>query len=630
MSDQQKRRLLAAAIAVLTFVVYLPALRNGFVSWDDGVYVYNNPHIRALDTELLHWAFVGFHAGNWHPLTWLSHALDYALWGLNPAGHHLTSIVLHALNTGLVALLSLRLLEAAGYATTGKGGNGGQLLWGGGMTAALFGLHPLHVESAAWVAERKDLLCALFCLLSIQAYLAYAGRAQEGGARSAVRRRYGAALAWFALALLAKPMAVSLPVVLLILDWWPLDRLAEPGGCRRVWGEKVPFLALGFGSAALTFLAQHAGGAMVPLRLHPLSVRLAVACRALLEYLAKMVWPADLIPFYAYPRDLSLLSAAGLLPVALVAAAVFALLVVRKQWPGMAAAWAYYGVTLFPVLGFVQVGGQAMADRYTYLPSLGPFLLAGAAVARGARYLAELGKPAWLKGTGGALLGSLLALLAWLSVGQMGVWRDSLGLWSRVIERAAVESEIPYNNRGEVLAKEGRFVEAIEDYGRALAVSPADVVALNNRGTAFEGIGRADLALEDYDRAIAIDPAYARAYYNRGMLLGREGRYPEALRDYDRAIALEPSEAKAYNNRGIVRGLAGDGERARQDFDRAITLDPTHAGAYFNRGNLLLRLGDGADARKDFRTACGLGYGEGCAAVLRLDGAAAVSRPERK
>ncbi len=303
----------------MTFIVYLAALQNEFVEWDDSQYVFENLHIRSFDLDFFKWAFFDFYAANWHPLTWISHALDYAVWGLNPMGHHLTNNILHAVNTFLVVLLVVRLLTSrqavkltsshmsSAPADPPEAGNSRFTihdsrfaLIAAGVTGLLFGLHPIHVESVAWVAERKDLLCALFYLLSIMAYVSYRSYTTN--------KSYILSLFFFILALLSKPMAVSLPVVLLILDWYPFGRIQSLKTFRDSFVDKIPFIALSIVSSILTVLAQRAEGAVTAIEAIPLSTRMLVASKSLIAYLWKMLMPMHLIPYYPYPNDASLFS----------------------------------------------------------------------------------------------------------------------------------------------------------------------------------------------------------------------------------------------------------------------------------------------------------------------------------
>ena len=380
---------LAGLVSLLTLIIYLAALQNDFVAWDDSIYIVVNPYIRSLNMGFFKWAFFSFYAGYWAPLTWISHALDYAVWGLNPLGHHLTGIILHAVNSFIVVLLIIKLLEVLKERAQQNEPmpflHERAILITGGVTGLLFGLHPLHVESVAWVAERKDLLCALFFLLSIMQYTDYAKSVSDGSAPGGLLNRYYnkhylLAVVFFILALLSKPMAVTLPVVLLVLDWYPLQRIQSFQAFRQAAVEKIPFFALSLFSSIITILAQRGGGALSSIETIPLSIRLLVSARALISYLWKMLWPLNLVPFYPYPKQ-SEMSALSIFEYLLAIAFTLGITAVcvasvkrQKLWLSV---WGFYIVTLIPVLGILQVGGQSMADRYTYLPSLGPFLVMG-------------------------------------------------------------------------------------------------------------------------------------------------------------------------------------------------------------------------------------------------------------
>ena len=314
----------ALLVAVVVFCVYIPALHNGFVNWDDDHYVYENPYIQSFGPGVFSWAFTKFYAANWHPLTWISHSLDILFWGLNPEGHHLTNNIFHSANTVIVILLAMKLLQVY-EEKSGSGffGDRRVLLVASLITGILFGLHPLHVESVAWVAERKDLLCAFFFLLSILAYAGYAGA--EGAGRAGLsavwrNKNYLLALSFFLLALLSKPMAVTLTLVLLIIDWFPFGRPGKGETFKSVLLEKTPFLVLSLTSSIITILAQRSGSAIRSLGMMPLHERVLVGIKAIALYLWKMAFPADLVPFYPYPKEVSFVSLQYLVPVLFVAA----------------------------------------------------------------------------------------------------------------------------------------------------------------------------------------------------------------------------------------------------------------------------------------------------------------------
>jgi tetratricopeptide (TPR) repeat protein len=579
---------LAASAALAALVAYIPALQNDFVNWDDAPYVYENPHIRSLDSAFFEWAFFDFHSSNWHPLTWISHALDYAFWGLNPLGHHLTSIILHAINTFLVVVLIIRLLEAGNNKRKETGpadlSHDRRMLIAAGVTGLLFGLHPLHVESVAWIAERKDLLCALFFLLSVITYATYVGGVSDEAHRAerkeptqramrfalCANRHYLLTLGFFALALLSKPMAVTLPVVLLILDWHPFDRIRSFKTIRPVLVEKAPFIALSLGSSIVTLLAQKAGGAMASVDFIPLSKRVLVAAASLVEYLWKTVWPFNLVPFYPYPKTVSLLSWEYFIPVILALGITAACLIAagkRKLWP---AAWGYYVVTLLPVIGLVQVGNQSMADRYMYLPSLGPFLVIGLGAAwsaetAGRRYRGA----AAVRYAGIVAAVAAVVFLSQLTREQTGRWKNSLTLWSYVIEKDPERVPLAYYNRGEFFDSVNRVDEALADYKKAVALDPYDHEAYNNMGILYGKAGQLDKAIELYTAAIKIDPRFAEAYSNRGLGYVLLGRHDEALEDLNKALALNQNMAEAYYNRGIVFFETGRKVPAIADFQKS-------------------------------------------------------------
>jgi len=601
---------LAVAVALATFLVYLAALQNDFVGWDDGPYVVENHYIRSFDAAFFRWAFFDFYASNWHPLTWLSHALDYSAWGLNPLGHHLTNILLHALNTFLVVLLTAKLLgadKARKPFLTDR-----NVLIAAGTTGVLFGIHPVHVESVAWVAERKDLLCGLFFLLSISAYLNFAenrpsaentGGLQDQNKYS--RNQYLMSLGFFLLALLSKPMAVTLPVVLLILDWYPLDRVRSWNTLRTAVVEKLPFFAGSVMSSILTVLAQR--GTIAPLEFVPVSTRLLVAINSLLSYIGKMLWPANLIPFYPYPGTASLAEPEYLLSLIFVTGLTAGCFFLAKRQKWWLAAWAYYIATLIPVLGIVQVGKQAMADRYTYLPGLGPFLCLGLAAAWIADKTTKVNRGRFaVQAFASVVAVAAITGLSWLTVEQTGVWKNTLVFWNYVIEKEPDRVPQAYNNRGLALKNMGRLQEAIEDLNRAIALNPEYTLAYNNRGVILKKAGMFREAIEDFDKAIDLDPSYSKAYNNRGSAYGKIGRFDKAVEDFDKALSLSPSFYEAYLNRGVMFGEAGMLDKAIENFDQAIAGDPNYADAYYNRGFTYSLLGQDALALADYNKAIGL------------------------
>jgi tetratricopeptide (TPR) repeat protein len=613
------------AVSLLTFLVYLPAADGEFLNWDDNEYVSENPHIQRLDSRFLAWAFTSFHSLNWHPVTWISHALDYRLWGLQPWGHHLSSILLHAANTFLLGLLVFVLVRSA-MATSMRA------LIVSCAAAALFGLHPLHVESVAWISERKDVLSTLFVLLSAILYLKHASSGRIG----ARGRHYFASLLFFVLALMSKPMPLALPLLLLVLDVYPLGRLAADGArpsWRGVLWEKVPFLAASAGSAIVTVLAQRAGGAMGSVEAYPLAARLGVALKAVVSYLIRSVYPFGLSPLYPYPRpgETSLLSVD-----VLAAATAFGAICVacvyfwRKGARLYLTAWACYLLLLLPVLGLVHFGPQASADRYTYVSIVPLFVLFGVGLERAAGRVWHR-RPVLVIGI--AALACLTVVLSVVTRTQIRVWRDSLTLWSRVVQLFP-GSEVAYNRRGDaylrlgkddlaladlnrsialsaqvfeashfsrarILARLGRHREALADIDRVIAASPQRADAYNLRAGILEGLGRVPEAIADLSKAIALSPESAEYHDNRGMALRKAGDLGRALTDLDRSIALSPDQPETYNNRGLVRAAKGDLEGAISDFTTATKLDSGFGAAYLNRCEARRELGKLEDALAD-------------------------------
>ena len=662
------RFLLAAAVALVTFAMYLPSLGNDFVNWDDGMYVVYNFHVHSIDARLFRWAFFDFYASNWHPLTWLSHALDYAVWHTNPLGHHLTNVILHAVNTSIVVFVVTTLLEEEAKERRSPGApvfsDRRAIRITGAITGLLFGLHPAHVESVAWVAERKDLLCGLFFLLSIAAYTRHVRSATDRSAPDRVVPRrlfstnYVICVLFFVLALLSKSMAVSLPLVLLILDGYPFRRISSFPSFLSAVIEKIPFIALSLGSVLLTVLAQGSQSAMSLMEAAPLPTRLLVAAKAVILYLVQMILPLNLIPFYPHPLNASLRFPEFFVPILLLVAISAFLLVTRTRNKAVLSIWAYYVVTLLPVLGIVQVGGQSMADRYTYLPSIGPFLLMGMAAAWWWTKASEKGGGAVRSVTVCVAL-VLFFMMTYVTASQIAIWKDSNRLWSRVIEKEPERVPFAYNNRGETFAAAGQVDKALADYDRAIVLTDGNpafpktgvftrtaCAAYNNRGGIFYGMGLVDKAIKDFDRAIALDsssyqpftnrgsaflaagqldkaladydtaialnPNVYEAHHGRGETFARKGMLDEAIADYDKAIELNPSRFEAFNSRGAAFDKKGESERALEDFNRAILADKGCAIAYANRGNYYLKKGKGEMAIADFQKACDLGNGHVC------------------
>ena len=576
------RHRVAWVVAAAVFAVFLPSLANDYVSWDDNLYIYENPHVRSLDLRFLRWALTDVRIDYWQPVSWLSHAIDYALWGPSPVGSHLGSILLHALNTLLVVLLAATLVRQALSRAAIPGGRAPlvhdhEILIAGAAAGLFFGLHPLRVEAVAWAAERKDILCAFFFLLSIRAYVSY---------RNGSRPQYAWSLVFFLLALASKPMAVSLPLVLLLLDWYPLNLLTTSAGIRRSVREKMPFFVLSLIIAAATLAQQRSIGAMRSLLEIPLADRVLLAVRAIGYYLSKTLYPAGLVPFYPIPRDVSLLSVEFGIPLLAAAAITLVCLWQVKRSRAPAALWSYFLIALAPTLALLPAGDISMADRYTYLPAIGPSLLVGLSATlawRWSRARADRGAlpRVFLLASGAAVV----AFLSFLTIQQIGVWKNSLTFWNYIIEKKPNQIPIAYNQRGIVYAEQGDREKAFMDFTTAISLSP---------------------------RAWS-------SYQNRGVLFLEMGRYGDALSDFDAALALFPESQSVLDNRGVTYARLGRAERALQDLSRAIEIDPEFIRAYLDRGELLEGMGRRAQAVEDFRKACDLGSEAACGLLAVQD-----------
>jgi hypothetical protein len=572
-------------LTAATLAAFLPLTRCDFISLDDPSYVTGNPHVQhGLTLESIRWAFATGYASNWHPLTWASHMLDVQLFGLNPHLHHLTNLLFHIVNSLLLFLVFRRM--------TGED-------WKSAFVAALFAVHPLHVESVAWVAERKDVLSTFFLIVTVGMYAFYAGRPSL--------IRYLAVILFFAFGLMSKPMLVTLPFVLLLLDYWPLKRMSDvgcrmseiggrrsgPGGRKSEGGnrnppqkrrghrentnqpsergpktlhsfaffrdlsmpcprsvpvdnslsfaasrlrvkylvlEKLPLFVFSTLSCIVTYMVQRRGGAVTPIEALPLGARIANALVSYVVYIRKTFWPYDLAIFYPHPLHLpgwQVLGAALLL-----GTVTFAVLRLGKRYPFLPVGWLWYAGTLIPVLGVVQVGSQAMADRYTYVPLIGLFVL----IAWGApEFLTKLrfGKAALF-----AASAIILLCLSIAAYRQAGYWQGALSLWDHALE-----------------------------------VSGDNDAILLARGAEYGHLGRFDLAIRDFDKALELNPANAEAYYSRAVSYGRLGNLTPAIEDYGRAVLANPRHARAYFNRGLVWADLGQGLRALEDMKTAARLD---------------------------------------------------------
>ena len=536
MQHQGLEFLVCLLLIVGTFTVFWQVQHHDFIELDDHMYITDNNHVLAGFTKKgIIWAFTTFHVANWHPLTWMSHMLDCQLFGLRPGMHHLTSLLLHTAN-GVFLFLVLRLMTGA--------------LWRSSFVAALFALHPLHVESVAWIAERKDVLGAFFWLLTMWAYVHYAERQTFS--------RYLLALLFFAMGLMAKPMLVTLPFVLLLVDYWPLNRLqfGQPrndnnlriikSSTGRVLWEKIPFFALTAISCVLTFLAQQKAGALKTLDIIPLKIRTANALISYISYIGKMIWPHNFAVFYPHPGIIPMWQVVGA-GLSLACLTVLSAMLFRagRRFPYCAVGWLWYLGTLVPVIGLVQVGSQAMADRYTYIPLIGLFIMISWGfydVVRGWK-----NRHIVLAISTGVVLLALMAC-TWF---QVGLWKNSTMLFKHALN-VTDNNYKAHNLLGIALEGQGRLTDALRHYSEALRIKPDYAEAQYNIGTILMRQGRLTDALRHYSEALRIKPDYADAHNNLGVALARQGRLKEAINHFYEALRIKPDFSHAHSNLGVA------------------------------------------------------------------------------
>ncbi|MFC1477940.1 tetratricopeptide repeat protein [Candidatus Margulisiibacteriota bacterium] len=571
MKKYRNHIIICVFLIIATLLVYGQVLTHEFINFDDDRYIAENRHVqKGLTLENIKWAFTTFHASNWHPVTWLSHMTDIQLYGLNPAGHHFTNLLLHILNTLLLFFLLSRM--------TGS-------IWRSGMVAALFALHPLHVESVAWAAERKDVLSTFFMFLTIWAYVKYTGTKglRDKGTEGDVSRNpwYIASLALFALGLMSKPMLVTLPFVLLLLDYWPLNRIRNsdfgfrnsiPHSAFRIphylspfLKEKIPFLVLAAASGIVTFIAQQKGGAVGSMEYYSFILRMANALVAYAGYLIKMFWPFNLAVFYPHPGISPLWQIAGSI-ILLSGISVF-IFRNRGKMPYLVFGWLWYLLILIPVAGLVQVGSQAIADRYTYIPLIGIFIMIAWAVPdmlKGWRYRGQAA------GIAAGLLIPVLMICSWV---QAGYWQNSIVLFKHALA-VTTDNGLACYNLGAALSDRGQTEQAIGYFRQALQINPDDDIAYHNLGVALIKQGKLERAIDYLRRSIQINPDYYKTYYNLALALDKQGNLEAAVKHYRRAIQLKPDYTKAYTNLGVIMARQEKMRPAIDYFKRALQIDP--------------------------------------------------------
>jgi len=603
--------LIALALTGLNLFLYAQVHAFPFVNFDDPTYVTANPHVQSgLSWTTVMWALTTGQAPYWHPLTWLSHLLDVQLFGLDAGAHHVVNVAFHAATTLALFFWLLRVTSAT---------------WRSGFVAAAFAVHPLHVESVAWITERKDVLSGLFWMVTLLAYTAFVARPGV--------RRYAWVLLSFALALMAKPMAVTLPVVLLLLDVWPLGRITSPARWS-LWTplvrEKLPLVALAIAAGVVTVLVQARVGAVADLTFVSWPARLGNAIVSYVLYLGMFVWPNHLAVFYPL-RDWSAWQVLGsaITLIGVTAGAV----AVRGRYPYLLAGWGWYLVTLAPVIGLLQVGQQAMADRFMYLPIVGVLI----AVAWGVPDLWEHG----LRQAGGRRLMPILAavFLVFWSVStraQVRVWSDSVTLWEHAIETTG-GNYLAYEDLGLALRERGDLAAALEAYTQALNSAPGNWIVYraqlhNTRGLVLQRQGKAAEALNEFTTAVSLNPGSTDAQTNAGNTLASSGRFSEAgehfaaalritpdliearlglanvlvargqaaaaIAAFEEVVRLQPSLAEAHSGLGSALAMAGRSQDALSEYQAALRLKPDLTTAYFNMAVLLVKRGQVAEARQ--------------------------------
>ena len=605
-NDQRTVLVVCILLAVLVFAVFGQTLRQGFVNFDDGDYFTSNFHVlTGLTWNNAKWAFQIGYAANWHPLTWLSLMLDAQLFGTGPAGPHLTNVILHAANTVLLFLLLRRLMGLRSDKSVGAMATQAGALWPSAFVAAIFAIHPLHVESVAWVSERKDVLSGLFFMLTLLMYDRFVEQSKIQSPKS--KMFYGLALLIFAMGLMSKPMLVTLPFVLLLLDYWPLRRFelstlnsdqsragSQLSTISRLVLEKLPFFLLSAASCVITILAQQKARAIIPTDALPLFDRIGNASISYVVYLGQMLYPARLAIFYPHLENLPLWKIVlSLIFVAGITAGAFAL---RRGRPYLLVGWLWYLGTLVPVIGLLQVGAQAWADRYTYLPLIGVFIM----IAWGARDLFSF----WQcrrQALGFASLIVVAALMVCASI-QTSHWRNSESLWIHTLACTS-RNYVAHCDLGSVLAKQGRVAEAIEQYQATLELKPDYADAHNNLAILLAGQGKTAEAVKHYQRALEIKPDFAAAHNNWGNALAVKGQINEATEHYQQALQLDPDFGEAHNDLGALLLGQGRTAEAMQHFRKAAELIPDNADVQNNLGTVMADQGRTTEALKYFQKA---------------------------
>jgi tetratricopeptide (TPR) repeat protein len=611
--------LICLFLVLVTLIAYFEVQNNEFINLDDDLYVTDNPYVsKGLNLKGILWAFTSIYRGHWHPITWLSHMIDYNFYGRNPGGHHITNLLFHITNTLLLFLLLSRLTVTP---------------WRSGFVAALFALHPLHVESVAWVAERKDVLSAFFWMLAMWGYVYYVQKPKLN--------RYLWITLCFILALMSKPMAVTLPFVLILLDYWPLGRLRfgekdtilnpsfsnsmnivhrKVPFIRLLW-EKIPLLFLSAVMSLFTILAHQRSGALSSLDKLPLEIRIGNAFISYVKYISKMIWPDRLAVLYPHPITLPLWEVVGATLLLMIITTLVILAGRKHNYYIMG--WFWYLGTLLPVIGLVQAGIQAMADRFMYIPIIGLFIMVVYGISD---FLKEWRYRKLVLITSG---GILLLILMIATMSQILLWRNSITLFSHTLQ-VTENNYLIHNNLGVTLKRQGRDQEASVHYRKALEINPRysdahynlaahlvregkdqeaighfyealkfkanKVEVYNDLGVTLTKQGRFREAATHFAEAIQINPNYAKSYLNWGILLIKQGKNEEAIPYFNKALQINPKDAKIHNNLGVALAATGNSKEAIAHYNQALRIDPNSADAHYNLGSLLTFQGKNQEA----------------------------------
>jgi tetratricopeptide (TPR) repeat protein len=579
-------------LAITIITVYWPLKDNHFINFDDDLYVYENENVKkGLTVEGIQWAFRFNDKGYWHPLTWLSHMTDCELFGLDPARHHFHSLMIHLANALLLFLILYRI--------TGR-------FYRSAFVAALFAVHPLNVDSVAWLAERKNLLSTFWGMISLLLYGRYVERPNPA--------RYTLTLISFALGLMAKPMLVTLPFVFLLLDFWPFKRMRyfpqqgrefetaeaektalQQTAISKLIVEKMPFFALSLGAVWLSILSNQHINTMVAADTVPMTLRIGNALVSYIGYIGKMIWPFHLAVYYPFPEAIQLWQVMGMVVLLIAVTGLFICGLNRR--PYLAVGWFWYLGTLVPVIGILQNGlWPAMADRWAYVPMIGLFII----ISWGLPDIAvkwRYRKPALI-----ILAISIIAFFSITTRIQLQHWRNSTTLFEHALA-VTKNNYVAQNNLGNAHAKEGNLPKAINHYRESIRLKPDHAKAYNNLGIALAKQGKVKDAIRHYSEALRLNSGYAQAYNNLGVALTEQGQVDEAIQSYNRALELKPDYAEAHNNLGVALKKQGQIPEAAKHYYKALRLDPKYAAPHYNLGLAFFQFGKVKKSIYHFRRA---------------------------